>query len=83
MLAQLVVMAAPTGADAKDYVLFVCGNLFIAIMAVRSIQYYAKREWGTLFGHLAAGVLVFGIVYANNVFLQILRSFWDLIAGTS
>lgn len=81
MLNQLVVMAAPTGADFKDYVLVVCGNLFILIMAARAVMYYARREWGALLGHLAAGVLVFGIVYANNTFIAIMRTFWELFAG--
>lgn len=83
MLAQLVAMEAPTGADFKDYVLFVGGNVFVAILVVRSIMHYAKKEWGALFGHIAAGVVVFGVIYANNVFLGILRSFWGLLSGNS
>ena len=48
----------PTGADFKDWVLVIAGNIFIAILVLRAIGHYFKREWGELFGHIAAGVLV-------------------------
>jgi hypothetical protein len=96
MLHELVVTAAqvavpaapadpnvPTGADFKDWVLVIAGNIFIAILVLRSIGHYFKREWGELFGHLAAGVLVGGLIYANNETINVLKGFWGLLAGGS
>jgi hypothetical protein len=48
---------------------------------LRSIGHYFKREWGELFGHLAAGVLVGGLIYANNETINVLKGFWGLISG--
>jgi hypothetical protein len=73
----------PTGADFKDWVLVIAGNIFIAILVLRSIGHYFKREWGELFGHLAAGVLVGGLIYANNETINVLKGFWGLISGGS
>ena len=54
-----------TGADLKDWVLLVAGNILIVILAVRAIGYYAKREWGELIIHIVAGVVV-GIIVWNS-----------------
>jgi hypothetical protein len=83
MLNLIALAALPDGAAFKDYVLVFAGNIFIVIMVVRAIMLYLKREWGGLFGHLAAGVLVFGLVYANNAAIAVMRGFWGLISGTS
>ncbi len=71
----------PTGADFKDWVLVIAGNIFIAILVLRSIGHYFKREWGELFGHIAAGVLVGGLIYANNETINVLKGFWTLLSG--
>ena len=71
----------PTGADFKDWVLVIAGNIFIAILVLRAIGHYFKREWGELFGHLAAGVLVGGLIYANNQTINVLKGFWGLLSG--
>ena len=34
-----------------------------------------------LFGHLAAGVLVGGLIYANNQTINVLKGFWGLLSG--
>jgi len=73
----------PTGADFKDWVLVIAGNIFIAILVLRSIGHYFKREWGELFGHIAAGVLVGGLIYANNETINVLKGFWGLVSGVA
>ena len=71
----------PTGADFKDWVLVIAGNIFIAILVLRAIGHYFQREWGELFGHIAAGVLVGGLIYANNQTINVLKGFWGLVSG--
>jgi hypothetical protein len=50
---------------------------------LRAIGHYFKREWGELFGHIAAGVLVGGLIYANNQTINVLKGFWGLLSGGS
>lgn len=87
LLASVVEVSAPqassvpTGANFKDWVLVIAGNIFIAILVLRAIGHYFKREWGELFGHIAAGVLVGGLIYANNQTINVLKGFWGLLSG--
>lgn len=46
--------ALTTGSDLKTWVLLIAGNVFIIILVIRAITYYAKREWGELIGHFLA-----------------------------
>ncbi|MFF3764637.1 hypothetical protein ACFYYR_11200 [Streptomyces sp. NPDC001922] len=70
------------GSDLKKWILLIAGNVFIVILAVRGIGYYAKREWGELIGHLMAAVVIAGIVYAPNVAVDLFKGIWSKVAGT-
>ncbi|WP_432094913.1 hypothetical protein [Streptomyces sp. bgisy100] len=70
------------GSDLKKWILLIAGNVFIVILAVRGIGYYAKREWGELIGHLMAAVVIAGIVYAPNVAVDMFKGIWSKVAGT-
>ncbi|MER5971637.1 hypothetical protein ABT112_18200 [Streptomyces sp. NPDC002055] len=70
------------GSDLKKWILLIAGNVFIVILAVRGIGYYAKREWGELIGHLMAAVVIAGIVYAPNVAVDLFKGIWNKVAGT-
>ncbi len=70
-----------TGKDLKDWVILIAGNVFIVIMAVRAIGYYAKREWGELIGHLMAAVVIAGLVYAPDAAVSLFKGIWGKVAG--
>lgn len=70
-----------TGADLKDWVLIIAGNIFIVILVVRSVGYYAKKEWGELIGHFLVAVVIAGLIYANDQTLSMLKGLWALITG--
>lgn len=80
---QLITLALPDGTAFKDYVLFVAGNIFIAILVLRSIGLYFKRSWGEMFGHIGIGVVLAGMIYATDAFIGILKQIWGLLSGTS
>lgn len=70
-----------TGADFKDWVLIVAGNIFTVILVTRMIGYYAKKEWGELVGHLIVAVLIVGFIYFNPVAIGLLKSLWTMFTG--
>ncbi|MFG1820569.1 hypothetical protein ACGFIF_42900 [Kribbella sp. NPDC049174] len=83
MLDQLIVMAAPTGVGVRDWIFSVAATIFAIVVVIRSVQYYAQREWGYLIGHIAAGAIVAVIVLANGSFMNVLKEIGNLILGTS
>lgn len=81
METHLIPLAIGSGVELKDWILLVAGNVFIVVLAVRAVGYYAKREWGEMLGHLVAGIIVAGLVYATDQSIGILRTLWGMIAG--
>lgn len=71
-----------TGAEFKDWVLIIAGNIFIVVFIFRSIGAYSKREWGELITNFLAGVLIAGLIYANDQTIGLLKGIWNLIAGS-
>lgn len=76
-----VILALPTGAAFKDWVLVIAGNVFIVILVARAIGYYGKREWGELIMHVLVSVLIAGFVFANNLTISLLKEAWGLFSG--
>lgn len=72
-------LAAPLtdGADLKTWVLVIVGNIFIAVLAVRLLGHYAKREWGDLVTNLIAAVVLVGIIYFPDQFVSVLKLLWQ------
>lgn len=70
-----------TGEGLKDAILVILGNIFIIILAVRAVSYYAKREWGDLITHVAAGILIAAIIYFPDQVVSLLKSLWSAFAG--
>src|SRR5690625_6405370 len=62
-----------TGAELKDWVIIVAGNIFIVILVVRMISHYAKREWGDLLTNFLVAVFIAWIVYSTDTFIGFLR----------
>lgn len=67
-----------TGAGFKDWVLVILGNIFVVILAIRAVGYYARREWGEMTAHLLGGVLVAAIVYFPDQIVTLLKTVWGL-----
>lgn len=71
----------PTFDAIRDWVLVLAGNIFIIIFVVRSVGAYGKKEWGELTINLLAAVLLVGLIYFNESFIELLRNVWQLIVG--
>jgi len=71
----------PTGDAIRDGILVLAGNIFIIIFVVRSVGAYGKKEWGELTINLIAAVLLVGLIYFNESFIELLRNVWQLIVG--
>jgi hypothetical protein len=69
------------GADFKDWVLALAGNIFIVLFIVRSVGAYAKKEWSELTVNILAGVLIAGFVYFTDGTIDVLKQIWTLITG--
>ena len=74
-------LALTSGAVLKVWVFLIAGNAFLIILAVRAIGHYAKREWGELIGHILAGVVVAGFVFATDTTKNMLVEIWNKVAG--
>lgn len=70
-----------TGADFKDAVLVLAGNIFIVILIVRAIGCWTKKEWGELIAHLVLAVVIAGMIYATDLFINVLKAFATAIFG--
>ena len=69
------------GADIKDWVLLIGGNIFIIIMVIRSISCYAKKEWGDLVTNLVVAAVIAWIVYSNDSFIEFLKWIFGKLSG--
>lgn len=70
-----------TGAELKDYVIILAGNIFIVILVIRMISHWAKREWGELLTNFLIAVFIAWIVYSTDTFINFLRWLANKIAG--
>ncbi len=70
-----------TGADFKDWVLVIAGNIFIVIFVIRAIGYYAKKEWGEMIAHIAVAIVIAGFIYMTDDTMNLLKAVWSLIVG--
>lgn len=70
-----------TGAELKDYVIILAGNIFIVILIVRMISHYAKREWGELLTNFLIAVFIAWIVYSTDTFINFLRWLANTVSG--
>ena len=74
-------MDLPTGIAIRDSILILAGNIFIIIFIVRSVGSYAKKEWGELTLNIVAAVVLVGLIYFNESFIELLRAVWQTIVG--
>lgn len=62
-----------TGEDFKTAVLLILGNIFIIILAVRTLGHWMKREWGEMTAHIVGAILVAFVVYAPDTAVSLLN----------
>lgn len=70
-----------TGAELKDWVIIVAGNVFIVVLVVRMISHWAKREWGDLLTNALVAVFIAWIVYSTDTFIKFLRWLANKVTG--
>lgn len=52
-----------TGSGVRDLVLGIAGNLFIVVLALGAVTFWAKTEWGRFITLVLGALLVAGFVY--------------------
>lgn len=70
-----------TGAELKDWILTIAGNVLIIIFVVRSIGYYAKKEWGEFIVHIIVSVILVMFVYFTDNTIKVLQTIGKLVIG--
>ncbi|MFI1621865.1 TcpD family membrane protein [Streptomyces lydicus] len=71
--------ALTNGADLKTWVLVIVGNVFIAVLAIRMLGHYAKREWGDMVTSFIGAVILAGIIYFPDGFITLLKTLWQKV----
>lgn len=79
------ILAAPltTGAELKDWILIVVGNLFAAFLAIRAVGYFIKDEWGKMITLAVGAVFVGAIIWAPDAVQGFLTGVWGKVSGTA
>lgn len=71
-----------SGEDLRDWILLVAGNIFIIVLAARSVGHFAKREFGEMIGMCVAAVVVAGFVYFPDESIDFLTDIWQTFLGS-
>lgn len=81
----MTMLAAPLtdGADLKEWVLLVVGNLFAAWLAVRAFRHFVKDDWGGMITMSVGAVFVAGLVWFPAQAQGMLEGIWGMVAGTA
>lgn len=75
--------ALTTGADLKNWILIVVGNLFAALLAVRALGHLLKREWGEMVTLFVAAVAVGAVIWSPDSVQSLLTGVWGKVSGSS
>ncbi|GAA1746273.1 hypothetical protein [Nostocoides vanveenii] len=67
-----------TGLALRNWVLVIVGNIFVIILAVRAVGYYARRDWGDMTAHLVAAVVVAGVIFFPDQVITLLKNSWTM-----
>ena len=74
--------ALTTGADLKTWVLAIAGNLFVAVLVVRGLGAFLKRDYGEMITLFAAGVLLAGLIWFPDGAVDLLKALWSKVVGS-
>lgn len=73
--------ALTTGSDLKTWILIVAGNLFVAILAIRAIGHFMKKDWGEMITLFVAAVFVGAVIWFPDGVKALLGGVWDKVNG--
>lgn len=72
-----------TGSELKDWILIVAGNLFAAVLAVRAVGHFLKKEWGEMVTMCVVAVFVAAFVWAPDTVKTVLMGVWGKVSGSA
>lgn len=64
------------GSTILDWIKGIAGNIFMAILIVRSIGQYSRADWADMLTSMFGAVIVAGIIYFPDQVQALLRSLW-------
>ncbi|MGO4747325.1 hypothetical protein AB4212_01550 [Streptomyces sp. 2MCAF27] len=71
-----------TGAELKDWILVFAGNVFAAILALRAIGHFVKKDWGEMVTMGVAAVFVAAVIWFPDGVKDVLTGVWNKVAGS-
>ena len=79
-----LLLAAPltTGAELKNWILTVAGNVFVAFLALRATGHFIKKDWGEMVTMAVAAVFVAGIIWFPDEVRSLLSGVWNKVSGS-
>ncbi|MFH9355156.1 hypothetical protein [Kitasatospora sp. NPDC017646] len=75
--------ALTDGTAFKNWALLICGNLFLAFLAVRMVGQFMKEEWGRLITTIVAAVAVAGFIWFPDTAKTLLGDVWTKVTGNT
>ncbi|MFD8597720.1 hypothetical protein ACFV1L_22220 [Kitasatospora sp. NPDC059646] len=75
--------AITDGSSLKTWVLAIAGNLFLAVLALRAVGHFFKKEWGEMITLCLAAIFVGAIVWFPDGVKTVLTDLWGKVSGTS
>ncbi|MEJ8654791.1 TcpD family membrane protein [Streptomyces sp. MS1.AVA.3] len=70
-----------TGNDLKTFIMTILGNLFAAVLAVRTFGHWAKSEWGKFVTTLLGAAIVAFCVWAPDKAVTVLKFVGEKLTG--
>lgn len=76
-------MANFDGSSILDWIKAIVGNLFIAILIVRTVGQYARSDWGEMMMSLGAAIGVVGVIYFPDQVIGLLKKLFGGASGSA
>ncbi|MFD9819071.1 hypothetical protein [Streptomyces violascens] len=77
------VLALTTGAELKDWILIVAGNVFMAFLAIRAIGCFIKDDYGKMITLAVMAVFVGALVWLPDGVKVVLTGVWNKVSGSA
>ncbi|MDJ0345556.1 TcpD family membrane protein [Streptomyces sp. H10-C2] len=75
--------ALTTGAELKTWILVVVGNVFAAVLAVRAVGHFMKKDWGEMVTMGVAAVFVGAFIWFPDSVQAMLGGIWGKVSGAA
>jgi hypothetical protein len=73
--------ALTTGADLKTWILAIAGNVFVALLVIRGLGAFLKRDYGEMATLFVAGVLLAGLIWFPDGAVALMKAIWQKVVG--